>query len=451
MNRRQYLATLGAALASTTAGCVGGLSAPSADTVRRTTGPSAPAFRELDARVLELMTAEGIPGGALAVARRGRLVLARGYGLADREAGEAVEPTSLFRIASVSKPITAAAILRLVDTGRLSLDDSAFDVLDDLTPTSMPVDPRFEKVTIRRLLYHTGGWDVSQLGTEFGRLSWDPMLNPVRIANAQGESPPADPETIVRYMARRWLNFDPGSRFSYSNFGYCVLGRVIEAVSDTSYEEFVVDELLDELDISRMQIGATHPDRRATDEVRYYDHDHAPQVDSVFPDEGRVPRPYGGFHVPSLDAAGGWIASPVDLVRFVTRLVGDGTADPYLSSTTLAAMTERPPLEQWADASTYYAMGWNVQVDSGASDAGDDTEGTSDADTSTDETWWHDGSLPGTVSVLGRNDDIETVWAAVFNKRPVVLEFGQNVGNAIRDELEEISEWPEHDLFDEFS
>lgn len=451
MNRRQYLATLGAAIASTTAGCVGGLDAPSADTVRRTTGPSAPVFRELDDRMLRLMTAEGIPGGALAVAREGRLVLARGYGLADREAGEAVEPTSLFRIASVSKPITAAAILRLVGTGRLSLDDRAFDILSDLTPASMPVDPRFEEITIRRLLYHTGGWDISQLGTEFGRLSWDPVLNPVRIANARGESPPADPETIVRYMARRWLNFDPGSRFSYSNFGYCVLGRAIEAVSGRSYEAFVADELLESLGISRMQVGATRPDRRVTDEVRYYDHDHAPRVDSVFPDEGQVPRPYGEFHVPSLDAAGGWIASPIDLVRFVTRLADDGDGTPYFSPTTLATMTERPPLDQWADSSTYYAMGWNVRVGSEASNRGSGSEETSDGDTPTAELWWHDGSLPGTVSVLGRDDDTETAWAAVFNKRPIVLEFAREVGDAIREELAEVSEWPEHDLFVEFS
>src|SRR5512136_2479416 len=83
-----------------------------------------------------LMTKWSIPGGAVALVRNEKLVMAEGYGLADKTAGTAAAPESLFRIASLSKPLTAVAVLRLVETGMLGLDDKAFTILGDLEPPS---------------------------------------------------------------------------------------------------------------------------------------------------------------------------------------------------------------------------------------------------------------------------------------------------------------------------
>ncbi|HUT11069.1 MAG TPA: serine hydrolase domain-containing protein, partial [Thermoguttaceae bacterium] len=83
-----------------------------------TTGPAVPELAAFDRTMCDLLEKWGIPGGALAVAKDGRLLLARGYGLADVEAQQPVQPDALFRIASVSKPITAAAVLVLVEQGR---------------------------------------------------------------------------------------------------------------------------------------------------------------------------------------------------------------------------------------------------------------------------------------------------------------------------------------------
>ena len=96
------------------------------------------------------------------MARDGRLVLLRDYGLADVEAGDVVQATSLFRIASISKPFTGVAILKLVDDGLLRLDDRAFRILDHLQPPAgAPVDPRLYDITVDHLLVHAGGWDNS--------------------------------------------------------------------------------------------------------------------------------------------------------------------------------------------------------------------------------------------------------------------------------------------------
>src|SRR5437016_13665515 len=100
----------------------------------------APPLESFDAAMAAFMKERGAPGGALAVVKDGRLVYAKGYGLADVEANVAVEPESLFRIASVSKPITAVAVLALVRKGKLDLDAKAFGILS-LKPRD-PGDPR---------------------------------------------------------------------------------------------------------------------------------------------------------------------------------------------------------------------------------------------------------------------------------------------------------------------
>ena len=111
-----------------------------------------------------------MPGGAVAVVKDGRLILARGYGWADVESHEPVAPDSLFRIASLSKSLTAAAILKLVEDHRLGLDDRVFPLLA-MGPAR---DPRLARITVRNLLQHTGGWDRDQ--------TFDPMFRSLEIA-----------------------------------------------------------------------------------------------------------------------------------------------------------------------------------------------------------------------------------------------------------------------------
>src|SRR5215475_14501648 len=107
------------------------------------------------------MSARKVPGAALAVAKDKRLVYAHGYGWADRDKKDKVRPESLFRIASISKPFTAVAILKLVEAGKLDLDAAVLDCvrIEPLLRERKQMDERLKKVTVRHCLHHTGGWD----------------------------------------------------------------------------------------------------------------------------------------------------------------------------------------------------------------------------------------------------------------------------------------------------
>lgn len=385
------------------------------------TGTAVPELASFDRVVTDLMRKWGIPGGSIAVVKDGRLVLARGYGYADVETKESVAPDALFRIASVSKPVTAAAVLRLAEQGRINLDARAFSLLPGLTPPpGTTPDARLGEITIRQLLSHLGGWDRD--------LSFDPMFRSTQIAEALGTTPPADVEAVIRYMRGQPLDFAPGSRYAYSNFGYAVLGRIIEQASGQRYDTYVADAVLRPMGITRMRLGRSLLSNRAPGEVRYYDG--GGLATSVFPGGGQVPWPYGGFNIEAMDAHGGWIASAVDLARFITAVDGMSTRPDVLRPETIELMTARPPAV-WDGSAYYYAAGWLVRPQQG--------------------NWWHNGSLPGTSSLIVRAGN-GLAWAVLFNARSMVSgsTFEQEVDPAIWQAVSQVTAWPTHDLFSQF-
>ncbi len=360
------------------------------------TGKAVPGLASFDNLMTDFIRKYHLPGGALAVARGERVVYARGFGYADRDKKEPVEPDALFRIASVTKTLTSVAVLQLVERGKLSLDDKVFDVLDLKAPTGPKVkfDGRWKKVTILHLLQHRGGWDRDK--------SFDPMFRSPAICEELKVAPPADQDAIIRYMLRRPLDFAPGERYAYSNFGYCLLGRVIEKISGRGYEDYVKKEVLAPLGVRRMRLGKTLPGGRARGEVKYY----APGEGAAImgPRLGKpVPWPYGGWCLESMDSHGGWIASAGDLVRFASAS-DDPRHCKILGAKSIKTMFARPPGAAGEDkngrpAATYYGCGWSVRPVGGGK-----------ANT------WHTGSLDGTSTLLVRRSDGLT-WAVLFNSR----------------------------------
>ena len=282
------------------------------------TGRAVPDLEAFDRAMMQFMEARGIPAGELAVMKDGRLVLEHGYGHADRAAKTPLPPNAPFRLASLSKPITAAAIWKLIREGKLATDTRLLDVLPVTPPPGRKRDPRWKDITIRHLLRHQGGWDTKE--------SFDPMFRPLKIARALGTAGPAGPEDIIRYMAGQPLDFDPGSRSAYSNFGYCVLGRVIEKVSGRKYVDYVREEVLAPAGARGVELGRTLRRDRNPREPFYSD-----------PDEGRnvmdpashaeVPAPDGTFYLEAMDAHGGLIASAADYARFLRRYGLNGRGD----------------------------------------------------------------------------------------------------------------------------
>jgi len=389
------------------------------------TGLADSEMASFDRIIPELMRKYQIPGGAVAVTKDGRLVMARGYGFADREARQPVEPDSLFRIASLSKAITSATILRLVEEGRLTLDSRPFQMLNNLRPPAgARVDRRIYEITIRNLLQHSGGWDRDK--------SFDPMFRSVEIAQSLGVAAPAKPDDIIRYMLGQPLQFAPGTRYAYSNFGYCVLGRIIEKVTGQSYESYVRSNTLGPAGITCMRIGHTLPRERAPKEVRYYGYPGIGEAASVFPNQRqKVPWPYGGWYIEAMDSHGGWIASAVDLLRFIDEI--DGWSNPQmLRRPTIQTMVARPAPPLWVNTDTWYGMGWQVRpVNPG-------------------QNWWHLGTLDGTTTIMVRAYN-GLAWVALFNSRPKNSDaFDDELDSVLWKAIGGVSRWPQGNLFDRF-
>ena len=394
------------------------------------------AFDELMAR---FMLEHKPPGAALAITHHGRLVYARGFGFADQEAREPVEPTSLFRIASLSKPFTAAAVMRLVEAGKLALDDHVLDRLK-LEPHLEPgdkLDPRWQDITVRHCLQHNGGWDRGK--------SFDPMaaVTAEDVSRALQVPLPISATHIIRYTLGKPLDFDPGTAHAYSNFGYCVLGRVIEAASGRPYHEFVSREVLAPVGILRMRLGKNLLEDRASGEVKYYDSGKRTGRAISGPRIGaRVPLPYGVECLETMDANGGWIASAVDLMRFAAAL-DDPRKCPVLKEATIEAMLAPPPgpvghEPDGRPKQSYYACGWNVR----RSDGGPGDRRTGNYEKS------HSGLLAGSSTMLTCGADVIN-WAALFNcdAKKSGKQFAGLIDPLVRRAAAIIKEWPDDDLF----
>lgn len=371
-----------------------------------------------DRHVAELMEKYELPGATVAVAKDGRLVYVRGFGWSDRKKRVGMPPMALMRIASVSKPITAAAILQLIEQGRLKLKDPILPYLRKFgAEEEKRLDPRWRQITIEHLLRHTAGFDREKSG--------DPMFM------SQRPRPPLDQAAIIRFMLGRPLDFDPGTRYAYSNFGYCLLGRVIEAVTGKRYEEAVREMVLRPAGISRMRLGKTGWVDRADGEVVYHMGAKANRCKSVFPEQkGLVDEPYGDFYLEALDSHGGWIASAVDLVRFATALDGErGLRLLTPESIEKTQSVSDPPVYLGKTKDHYYGLGWVI------------------ASRPKGKYWYHDGVLAGTRSLLMRYHD-GVVMAVLVNGQPAdkgnfPLEFGQTLLRSAK----EVKKWPKGDLF----
>lgn len=346
-------------------------------------------FAPIDALMLEMIEKGNVPGGALAVARDGKLLYSRGFGYADREAKAAVKPESLFRVSSISKPITAAAILHLVEKGKLKLDAEVMTVLGLRPPPGVKFDDRWKRITIRQLLEHRGGWDSKQ--------SDDPVYSSPDIAKEMRVPLPVSASATIQYMLKRDLDFTPGTKFAYSNFGYLLLGRVVEKLHRQGYEAYVKQHVFKPIGVTAPRLGKTLWSKRAANEVTYYSKTKARGV--VPPVVGvKVSGPYGLFCLESMDSCSGWLCSAEDMVKLACDFI-DPKKSKALSEASVRSMFERPEGEK---PNRYYAKGWLVAPL-------DETR----------RTFWHDASIESSSAILVHRADGIT-FAVAFNTREKV-------------------------------
>ncbi|MDC0287838.1 serine hydrolase [Rubripirellula sp.] len=390
---------------------------------RVTSSEAMPPFENYDRSVAMFMEKHRLPGASIAVTNGGKVVFAKGYGYADVAVNEKVHPDSLFRIASISKPITAVAVLQLHERGKLDLDDSAFMLLDmnEVFDNAEKIEKRLRDITIRHLLQHRGGWDRNA--------SFDAMFRSVTFAEKSGADPPADQQAVIHAMLTQPLDFVPGERYAYSNFGYCLLGRVIEKLTGQPYESYVKQNVLDPIGATQMRLGATRLEGRAENEVRYY---HPGTGKSVFQSDLKqmVPHPYGAWNLEAMDSHGGWLASATDLAKFAAAF-DDPANCPILSEKSINLMHQRPPgvaghTHEGSEKPVYYSFGWSNRV-------------VSDGKLN----HWHTGSLPGTASILIRRHDGKN-FVALMNSRvsPVSEHLGREMDQLLHQMANQVEAWP---------
>ena len=208
-----------------------------------------PTLKPLDSMMERVMANLRLEGATVALVKNEKLVYAKGFGFADKEGKVAVEPYHRFRIGSVSKLLTAVAVLKLVDSGKISLDDYVFGEKGILKgkPYDKVSNRNVFQIKVKHLLNHTGGWSLITYG--------DPMFIPHKIHKMDKVSYPIEFDDVIKFVLTRHLPYRPGTRFDYSNFGYCLLGRVIEEITGEGYEEWVVDNILKPNGIKNMAIA----------------------------------------------------------------------------------------------------------------------------------------------------------------------------------------------------
>ena len=290
-----------------------------------------------------LMTDYAVPAMSVAVAKGGKIVFAEGFGHLDPQKREKTTSASLFRIASNSKAITSAAIHLLAERRILSLTDRVFGpgAIFGTSYGSKPYSNWLTQIEIRHLLEHSaGGWAND---------GDDPMFKSPQLGHAALIGTILDADLLKR---------PPGVEFMYSNFGYCLLGRVIERKTGQGYEDFVRRSLLASAGAVGMRIAQDKLSGRAPGEVVYVSSGGSPYDQPVH----------------RMDSHGGWIGSAADYVRFLLAIDGSPAPADLISAGSVNSMRTR----------------------SSAAGAGDYGKGVGTNQTDV----WHNGALNGTRSVM---------------------------------------------------
>ena len=244
----------------------------------------------VDSIATSVLRATNVPSANIAVVQNGKLVLAKAYGLSRLEPAQTATTSMRYAIGSISKQFTAAALLLLQEEGKLRIDDPVGKYVPGLS--------RGNEVTIRQILSHTSGYQ------DF----WpqDYLMEPMR------KDAPA--QSIMDRWAKQPLDFEPGTRWQYSNTGFVLAGMIVEKVSGMPFFQFIQTRLLDPLDMKSARDFDSNP--RAVDATGY------------------IRYALGPLH-PAPDAGHGWMygagmlaMTPTDLARWDMSLIKRSLLEP---------------------------------------------------------------------------------------------------------------------------
>lgn len=356
-----------------------------------------------------------IRGMELCVMRGDSLLYAKGFGWADKENEEPMRPGTIMRVASVSKLITAAGIMKLVEDGKLNLSDKVFGpagILNDSEFTESITDKGYFDITVEQLLRHEAGLTIRRGDPMFRSRDW---MNIYHLKEAP------DQKTLTSIALKKRLGYTPGKSHEYSNFGYLLLSMIIERKTGQDYEKWMLKNVLEPAGCEDFHLAYNTYEERYPGESRYHMQDNDPPVPKYDNSPDSVVRCYGGNDIRMLKGAGAWVCSGPELARFIASIDGRKGVPDILSIKSVRAMTTYTEDHK-------YGLGWNsVHPVKG---------------------WIRTGSLSGTSAYIGYFPDGEC-WILLSNthawKGP---KFSRIVHNFIQQCRQRYSaKLPKQDLF----
>lgn len=364
-------------------------------------GPVVPELAPLESAMTNFLVAHNFEAGTLALMKDSKLVFRQGYGWRDNNFTKVIHPDNLFRLASVSKMLTASSIYKLVAAGKITTSTKVYDFLGIQPWGGVLGDSRITNITVQHLLDHAGGWNQYATTPAF-----DPVFRTVQISTNMGLNYPAGPTNVISWMFSKPLDFAPGTSNVYCNLGYLILGRVIEKASGKTYMDYIQQDLLGNAGLTNI-LGFTNvvqshsrPGDLAPWEIWYADIPQYLSRSAVdFPTNINVRVIDGAGYYEAYDSFAGLSASAIGLCHYLQN----------------------------------YLEGYNARVPGSSFSWG----------------YLFYGSLAGASSVLSQNitqtssstNGVE--FAALFNERYDQVE-GANIAaySAITNAIASISSWP---------
>ena len=340
-----------------------------------------PQLEDMENKIKRYLLRWEINGAQIAVTRNDSLLYVKGFGWADMEKKQEMQPSNIMRLASVSKLLTAVGVMRLAEAGTLKLSDHVFGpkgILNDTAFTNAVKDQRYLDITVEQLLRHKAGFTTG---------AGDPMFSTRYIMMQNRLTTPPDNNTLMKILLKRRLGFTPGTAKRYSNVGYTLLSMIIEKKTRMSYEDYMRRFVFEPAGCYDFHIAGSYEKDRRRNEVKYYMHKGSEPV-YEYNNSGRmVEKCYGENDIPNLKGAGAWCASAAELSRLVASIdLLPGVKD-ILSKKSVEFMTREMPDHD-------FSIGWNFCPKG--------------------RPWIRTGSLSGTSALVLRYPDGEC-WILITN------------------------------------
>lgn len=340
-----------------------------------------PQLEDMENKIKRYLLRWEINGAQIAVTRNDSLLYVKGFGWADMEKKQEMQPSNIMRLASVSKLLTAVGVMRLAEAGTLKLSDHVFGpkgILNDTAFTNAIKDQRYLDITVEQLLRHKAGFTTG---------AGDPMFSTRYIMMQNRLTTPPDNNTLMKILLKRRLGFTPGTAKRYSNVGYTLLSMIIEKKTRMSYEDYMRKFVFEPAGCYDFHIAGSYEKDRRRNEVKYYMHKGSEPV-YEYNNSGRmVEKCYGENDIPNLKGAGAWCASAAELSRLVASVdLLPGVKD-ILSKKSVEFMTREMPDHD-------FSIGWNFCPKG--------------------RPWIRTGSLSGTSALVLRYPDGEC-WILITN------------------------------------